>query len=263
MTRDSLQQMTSPASYKVETDEGLRWISPVSATRRDPTRTQPAGRDPAGPDMSPSDPSATPPDATAAGQSPVLLPRCSAWGVVRGVWRIVVRILEMLGPHDPPHVIAVIRAPERMHCASCGTERVAKYCPICGENVDRQYRKMVKKLARYVVDGTADRRKTIEAALAEAVNHRVNELAEQQSRLVQERLALMERQYVMEVARHRKAVQQLMTLPTAGSPGPAVLRQLQDQTAGESNTAGPPVFGYVEYVNGHLPTADPCHTSSV
>src|SRR5690606_31897259 len=117
-------------------------------------------------------------------------PGPAGWIVL--LWRLLVRLLEWLGPPDHPHMIAIIQAPAEMYCTRCGTVRVARYCPVCGADVDRQYRKLVRQLARYVVDGTADQRHRLEAALAAEIERQVAQLRETHQKLLTERLERLE-----------------------------------------------------------------------
>jgi hypothetical protein len=129
--------------------------------------------------------------------------------ILRLMWRALGGVLEKLGPDDPPRIIAIIRAPERMYCAACGTQRVARYCPICGANVDRQYQKMVRLMARYVVDASSQRRESIESAIKAEVERQVQTLARQQREQIHQKMQMLERAYVMEIVRQKQRIDSL------------------------------------------------------
>lgn len=182
--------MDGPGSYTVEVDGAVREIQQLTA-QRDEHRAA---------DL--IDPHAPPKSLT---------PR-DLFRPVALLWRAFIRLLERLGPDDPPRVIAIIKAPSRMYCSDCGTERVARFCPICGQDVDRQYRKMVLTMARYVVDGTSERREAIEAALARRVEEEVARLAADQQRQIEQRLLALERGYIVEIVKQRKRIQELASV---------------------------------------------------
>lgn len=158
-----------------------------------------------------------------------------AVGILGLIWRVLVRVLEKLGPTDPPHIIAVIKAPERMYCVSCGTQRVARYCPICGRDVDRQYRRLVRQMARHVVDGTADYREKLEGDMRLELEQQVERLRQLQEQMLKVRLAKIERDHTMELARHKKQLQAMIRALAGG-----VLREELKQVLAEERSAAPP-----------------------
>lgn len=164
------------------------------------------------------------------------------FGILGLLWRILVRILERLGPTDPPHIIAIIKAPERMHCVHCGTQRVARYCPICGRDVDRQYRRLVRQMARLVVDGTADRRATLEQELKTHLEQQVDYLRSLQMDMLKARLARLEREHTMELARQKKQLQS-MTRELAREMLREELRQLRSEQPKLISSAVPATAG--------------------
>lgn len=181
-----LDNELQPRSYEVEIDGEKRRINRVDTARHEPTIE----------------------DETYLHLADRLLgrtePRRPPVGILGLIWRLLVRVLEKLGPTDPPHVIAVIRAPERMYCVDCGTQRVARYCPICGRDVDRQYRRLVRRMARYVVDGTADYRNNLEEQMQAEMEQQVSQLRKLQTEMLRVRLARLERDCTMELARQEK-----------------------------------------------------------
>jgi ribosomal protein L37E len=122
--------------------------------------------------------------------------------VLAGYCKLVWLIFEALGPPDTPHIIAIIKAPDRVFCPRCGEPRTKKYCSICGVNTEKEYRKLVRQLAYYAVEETKEERLFLEASIKQ---HLEGVVQEQQQQIV---LALekMERQYVMEIARQHKAL---------------------------------------------------------
>jgi len=63
-----------------------------------------------------------------------------------GYFQLVCRILTAMGPPDWPHVIAVINVPERLYCPRLVRKRPRSIGSSCGVNIEKQYRKMVRKL---------------------------------------------------------------------------------------------------------------------
>ena len=124
-----------------------------------------------------------------------------ALAIVLSVYfRLVAVIFTALGPQDTPHVIAVIKAPERLFCPKCGEPKTAKYCTACGVNIEQQYRRMVRKLAYYVSEDTEQQREYLEASNKAYLD----QIAKHQSEENIEAIKKLERAYVMEFARQRK-----------------------------------------------------------
>jgi hypothetical protein len=181
----------SPDTYSVEIDGKTRRIDRVPTARHELTPEQQTYQHLAERLL----------DATEPPRPPT--------GIFGLIWRILVRVLGKLGPTDPPHIVAIIKAPERMHCVHCGTQRVARYCPICGRDVDRQYRRLVRQMSRLVVDGTADRRAALEAELKAHVEQQVDWLRTLQTNMLKARLAKLERDYTMELARQKRQLRSM------------------------------------------------------
>ena len=119
-------------------------------------------------------------------------------------WKLVVWVLDAMGPPDRPHVIAIIKAPERLYCPRCGTVKTQKYCSGCGVNVEKQYGKMVRQLARYAVTDTQEQRNYLELALKQ----RLEEIAQEQSVQITAAMKSVERNYVMHIVRQAKTIRQ-------------------------------------------------------
>ena len=120
--------------------------------------------------------------------------------ILGGYFKLICRILTAMGPPDAPQVIAVINVPEQLHCPRCGAAKTHKYCSCCGVNVERQYRKMVRKLAQYAVQETADERQFLETSL----RYYLQDETERHRREIAVALEKLERNYVVEIARQRK-----------------------------------------------------------
>jgi len=213
-----------PDTYSVEIDGTTRRIDRVPTARRELTPEDETYQHLAERML----------DATEPPRPPV--------GILGLLWRVLVRALEKLGPTDPPHIIAIIKAPERMYCVHCGTQRVARYCPICGRDVDRQYRRLVRQMARYVVDGTADRRASLEADLRAHVEQQVDSLRSLQMDMLKARLAKLEREYTMELARQKKQLQ-AMTRELARQVLLEELKHLRSETPALMSPAIPLAAG--------------------
>jgi hypothetical protein len=141
-------------------------------------------------------------------------------GIIGLVWRAFVGALARLAPDDPPRIIAIIKAPERMYCARCGTQRVSRYCPICGANVEKQYRKMVLQMAQYVVNGTSERRESLEQAVMLEVERRVADLKREYAVMLSDRLQQVERELAWEIETFRTAARKLVADRQAALPSP-------------------------------------------
>lgn len=127
---------------------------------------------------------------------------------------LLARVMTALGPPDQPHVIAVIKLPDKFFCPRCGDERADEYCSNCGVDVRQEYRKAIRKLAYYVVDATDSQRRTLEASL----QMHIDQIADQQRQQIEYKLATLERQYVMEIARQHKQIKRMQRrrLPPPG-----------------------------------------------
>jgi len=126
--------------------------------------------------------------------------------------KLVWWVLCAMGPPDHPHVIAIIKAPEKLFCPRCGDDKTDDYCANCGVDVTKAYQKAIRKLAQYVVDATEEPRRSLEASL----QGHIDAIAAEQRELVERKLAVMERHYVMEIVRQRKLVADLQRmLPAA------------------------------------------------
>lgn len=202
--------------YEVEVEEQLRRVYPRVARRA----------------------ASTPPDsmgAEAATPSVAIAPATPEQMPMRQlIWRAIKRTLNYWFPPDPPNVIAVIRMPERIYCARCGTMRVSKYCPTCGANVDKLFTKMVRQMAQYVVQGTAKRRREIARSVQEQVEIQAAEMVDQIRRRVEAKLAMLERTYVMEIARQRRTIDRLLhPYPPHLLPSPRVNMVALDPSTGD------------------------------
>ena len=85
--------------------------------------------------------------------------------VLCGYLKLVWLMGAALGPPDTPHVIAIIKAPDNLFCSRCGDPRTQKYCSGCGVNTEKEYRKLVRKLAYYAVQDTKEQRIFLESSL--------------------------------------------------------------------------------------------------
>jgi hypothetical protein len=127
-------------------------------------------------------------------------------------WRLVARLFTALGPPDRPQVLAIVQAPDRLYCPRCGQDRSDQYCSQCGVNVQREYLRMMRQMARFIVQDTQEQRDYLEVQL----QRHIAELAVQQRQEVKERLDALERSYVMEIARQHHLIQELRARrPTA------------------------------------------------
>ncbi len=114
--------------------------------------------------------------------------------------RVFVKLSRWAGPPDEPQVIAVIKAPDRLFCPRCGEERTDNYCAVCGINVEKEYRKMVRHLVKYVVIDTESQRNF----LSQSVGAELARVASEQRAEIEEKMIWIRRQHDMEIARiHR------------------------------------------------------------
>ena len=131
--------------------------------------------------------------------------------LLRILCRAFRRSLAYWFPPDPPQVIAIVKMPERMYCVHCGTDRVARHCPNCGRNVDKQYQKMVTRMATYVVAGTEQLRRAIAADVQRQLESYTAELVDQQKQRINRKLEQLERAYVMQIVRQKRQLQSQLT----------------------------------------------------
>lgn len=124
--------------------------------------------------------------------------------VLAGYFDLVSLIFNAIGPPDTPHVIAIIKVPERLYCPRCGMPKTQKYCSGCGVNVEKQYRKLVRQLATYAVHDTAEQRYFLEKSL----RHYLQQVTEKHQKEIVAALEKLERNYVMEIVRQRKELRQ-------------------------------------------------------
>ena len=120
-------------------------------------------------------------------------------------WPLFAWALAALGPPDRPHVIAIIKPPDRLFCPRCGEERNDKHFSACGLDTEKAYRMTVRQLARYVVEDTEHQRNSLETSLQVYLQG----IGEQQQKQLESSLKSMERNYVMQIARQHKLIREL------------------------------------------------------
>jgi hypothetical protein len=127
-------------------------------------------------------------------------------GIVLAVYyKIVWMIMVAVGPPDSPHVIAIIKAPDKLYCPRCGAPKTQKHCSACGANVEKEYRKLVRQLAWYAVEDTKQQREFLELSL----KGYLQQVTQKQQQEIVVALEKMERNYVMEIVRQKKELRQL------------------------------------------------------
>ena len=131
--------------------------------------------------------------------------------VLCGYLKIICLLVAAMAPPDTPHVVAIIKAPDRMFCPRCGEPKTKKYCSGCGVNTEKAYRKLVRQLGYYAVEDTKQQRLFLESSLK---GYLENVVQAQQAEITTA-LKTLERNYVMEIVRQRKAlrVNQLGLMP--------------------------------------------------
>ena len=122
--------------------------------------------------------------------------------VLCGYLKLVCLMVAAMAPSDTPHIVAIIQAPERLHCPRCGEPKTKKYCAGCGVNTEKAYRKLVRQLAYYAIQDTKEQRVYLEAS----VKGYLQGVVQKQQREIAVALETMERNYVMEIARQHKAL---------------------------------------------------------
>ena len=128
-----------------------------------------------------------------------------AMSLVMGSWPILARLASMLGGAGTPRVVAVLKAPDRLFCPRCGAEKTSEYCSGCGAHVETEYRKITRQLVRFVVEDSERQRTALEAELL----RQLREVALEHRRALDEALRTMERTYIDEIERQRKAIVEL------------------------------------------------------
>ena len=131
--------------------------------------------------------------------------------VLCGYLIIVCLLVAAMAPPDTPHVVAIIKAPDRLFCPRCGEPKTKKYCSGCGVNTEKAYRKLVRQLGYYAVQDTKQQRLFLETSL----KAHLEGVVQAQQREITTALDTLERNYVMELVRQRKAlrVNQLSLMP--------------------------------------------------